>query len=80
MRRVASRRSVLASTFRTNDLPYRVQKSRNVTLDGIPQNVGVQSVSWDGRSSEGRKLSAGVYFYRLSTPDFNETKKMILTR
>lgn len=43
MRRVASNRSVLASTLRTNDLPYRVQKSRNFMLDGIPQNVGVQS-------------------------------------
>ena len=43
MRRVASNRSVLASTLRPNDFPYRVQQCRNVTLDGIPQNVGVQS-------------------------------------
>ncbi|HJY63782.1 MAG TPA: T9SS type A sorting domain-containing protein, partial [Ignavibacteria bacterium] len=29
---------------------------------------------------EGNRLSSGVYYYRLTTPDFNDTRKMILLK
>lgn len=37
--------------------------------------AGVYEVQFDGSN-----LPSGVYFYRLSTPEFSETKKMILTK
>lgn len=35
---------------------------------------------WDGRQENGGDVPAGVYFYRLTTPDQQDTRKMLLTR
>jgi photosystem II stability/assembly factor-like uncharacterized protein len=45
-----------------------------VLIDGI-KTKGSHSVNWNGMQS-----ASGVYFYRLTTPHFNEAKKMILLR
>ncbi len=41
---------------------------------------GSLSLMWDGRDRLGRRLSSGVYFYRLSTPTRSISKKMILLK
>ncbi len=46
-----------------------------VTLINAPLRAGIYSETWN---AEG--LSSGVYFYRLETPDFTDTKKMILIK
>jgi bacillopeptidase F len=38
------------------------------------------SITWDGTDQADQKLPSGVYFVRLETPDFKETKKVILLR
>ncbi len=43
-------------------------------IDG-KKNAGNYNIKWDGSS-----FSSGVYFYRLETGDFTETKKMILLK
>jgi len=35
---------------------------------------------WDGRDRSGREAASGVYFYKLETERFKETKKMILLK
>ena len=35
---------------------------------------------WDGRNDAGERVSSGVYFYRLSTPSFHQTKRMIILK
>jgi hypothetical protein len=37
-------------------------------------------VLWDGRDSRGMSVASGVYFYRLETPSFRATKKMIMLK
>ncbi len=41
---------------------------------------GENVVKWDGRTSRGDKLPAGLYFYRFETRNFQATRKAILIR
>lgn len=47
--------------------------------DGIA-GAGTTSVVWDGRDGRGESVSSGVYFYRLTTDTFTDTKKMMLLK
>jgi hypothetical protein len=51
-----------------------------VLIDGVRKGAGVQNVSWNGRGSDGSRLSSGVYFYRLKAGSFVKTRKMIFAR
>jgi flagellar hook assembly protein FlgD len=37
-------------------------------------------VLWDGKDDRGKEVTSGVYFYRLETSGYKETKKMILLK
>jgi immune inhibitor A len=41
---------------------------------------GVHRLSWDGRDEAGRPVGSGVYFYRLESDGFSETRKMLLLK
>ena len=54
---------------------------RNIrTLTNSFHIPGTYSVIWNGRDANGHKVSAGVYFYRLSTDMHVKTNKMILLK
>ncbi|NNE07705.1 MAG: hypothetical protein HKN20_04000, partial [Gemmatimonadetes bacterium] len=42
--------------------------------------AGAHEAVWLGRDSRGRAAPSSVYFYRLKTDAFSETRKMILVR
>jgi hypothetical protein len=42
--------------------------------------AGTHTVEWNGRDGAGRVVASGVYFYKLDTAVFAETRKMILLR
>ncbi len=48
-------------------------------VSGIRPAGGNEAV-WDGIADTGARVSSGVYFYRLKTAGFSETRKMILLR
>jgi subtilisin-like proprotein convertase family protein len=47
--------------------------------DGFLPN-GEHEISWNGLDEGGRRASAGIYFYRLESAEFRETRKMVLVR
>ena len=51
----------------------------NELLNGV-QRQGVHKVVWNGADSRGRPVSSGVYFYRMTTENFQKTMKMTLMR
>jgi len=55
------------------------QKVRTI-LGGEEFAAGPYTFLWDGKDNRGSPLSSGMYFYRLSTPSFLQTKKMALVK
>ncbi len=35
---------------------------------------------WDGRNNSGAQVSSGIYFYQLSTPTFDQMKRMVIVK
>ena len=59
---------------------FNILGSRVVTLADKKQSAGVHSIKWDGKDESGVFVGSGVYFYKISTPEFNKTKKMLLMK
>ena len=47
---------------------------------GKHMDTGRHKVLWGGRDDSGRTVATGVYFYRLETGTFSQTKRMILLK
>ncbi len=59
---------------------YNLRGSLVKTLvDGV-REPGNYRVQWQGKDHLGRPVSSGVYFYRLSTPNFKAVRKMVLLK
>ncbi len=43
-------------------------------------NAGFQNIVWDGRNDAGVQAASGVYFYRLLSKNFQQTRKMLLMK
>ncbi len=41
---------------------------------------GTHSIVWNGKDSIGKSVGSGIYFYKISSPGFNLTKKIILLK
>ncbi|GAB1367450.1 hypothetical protein MASR1M36_23220 [Candidatus Cloacimonadaceae bacterium] len=41
---------------------------------------GRQSLAWDATDNNGKKVSSGVYFYRLSTPETTKVQKLLVLK
>jgi hypothetical protein len=44
------------------------------------EQAGFKSLRWDGKDSQGKAVSSGVYLYRLQANDFSSLKKMVVIR
>ncbi len=63
--------------LRIYDVKGRLVKSFS---NGELWREGKHSVTWDGRNDLGQDVGSGVYLYRLTAGDTDETRKMILVR
>jgi hypothetical protein len=59
---------------------YDAAGTRIRTLVNERRPGGEYRVAWDGRTNGGVVAASGVYFYRLKTRDFTETRRMVLLR
>jgi hypothetical protein len=50
------------------------------TLADKRMDAGEHSIEWNGRDWSGNQVSSGVYFYRLTSDGFTQSKKMVLLR
>ncbi|MDP7122230.1 MAG: T9SS type A sorting domain-containing protein, partial [Candidatus Marinimicrobia bacterium] len=59
---------------------YNIMGQEVTTLTNSTLKAGFHNVRWDGTNGYGELVSTGVYFYRLSSPAFTSTKKMIMVK
>jgi len=59
---------------------YNVSGQLVKTLVNKVMEAGSHTASWDGTNNNGSKVSSGVYFYQLKSPEFTRSRKMVLLR
>ena len=59
---------------------YNLKGQLVKTLANKEIEAGIYSVSWNGKDSNDKPVASGVYFYRLSTPGYKQSKKMLLMK
>lgn len=60
---------------------YNVAGQLVATLvDGVKAPGVAHTVDWDGTNARGQSVASGVYFYRLVTKGFSQTRKMVLVK
>jgi len=59
---------------------YNVLGENLRTLVDDVKTAGSWTARWDGYDNSGNRLSSGVYFYKMTSGSFSETKKMTLMR
>ncbi len=75
-------------------IAYSIREAGSVTIDVYnvagkivrtllqsELDAGTQGfVVWDGTDDAGAKCASGVYFYRMNTPNFTESHKMVMLK
>jgi hypothetical protein len=59
---------------------YNIVGEKVKTLVDEFQAPGRKLVYWDGTDDSGRRVASGVYFYKIQTGEFTESKKMIILK
>ncbi|MBN1998766.1 T9SS type A sorting domain-containing protein [candidate division KSB1 bacterium] len=59
---------------------YDLLGHKVATLIDREQDTGQYQVEWNAKDHRGRTVPSGIYFYRMVTPNFTQTKKMTLLK
>ncbi len=57
---------------------YNILGQHVKTLVNTTMNAGIHDIVWDARDESNKKVVNGIYFYRMTTKNFNSTKKLVL--
>ena len=61
-------------------LVYDLLGQKVKILEFSQKEAGYFTTQWDGTNQHGESVSAGMYFYRIRTGNFSDTKKIILLK
>lgn len=64
----------------TNLSVFNILGQKVITLVDEIQSPGTYQIEWDGSDSNGKKVSSGIYFYRLTKGENAISKKMTLLK
>ncbi len=53
---------------------------KEVYQNSAQYNAGIHQILWNGQNSVGEDLASGIYYYRIKTNQFDQTKKMMLLK
>jgi len=70
----------LASISKVHIKVYDILGKEIATLVNEQKPAGNYQITWDGTDNFGNKVTSGVYFYRIDTDNFVQTKKMVLMK
>ncbi len=73
-------RFALPEASQTSLAIYRIDGQLVKVLNNDYLPAGIYENLWDGTNDHGVKVSSGVYFYRLTTGNFTQVKKMLFIR
>lgn len=59
---------------------YNIRGQKVKTLLNEHKEAGKHNIIWEGIDDNGKKVSSGVYFYKIKNGKFTATKKMILMK
>jgi hypothetical protein len=59
---------------------YNVLGQKIKVLVNDFQTKGKKSITWDGKDQKGKMVATGIYYYRLRTSDYIDSKKMLLIK
>ncbi|MCP4704006.1 MAG: T9SS type A sorting domain-containing protein [candidate division Zixibacteria bacterium] len=59
---------------------FNVLGQKVKTLADAEYPAGFYSVNWDGMDDNGSNVASGIYFYRMNTEEFQDTKKLMLLK
>lgn len=59
---------------------YNTRGQMIKTLVSEHQTAGEHSISWLGNDDNGHKAGSGIYFYRIKSGTFSDTRKMVLLK
>jgi flagellar hook assembly protein FlgD len=59
---------------------YNVAGQLVRTLVNGTKDAGSYAITWDGKNDRGSAVASGIYFYKMETKDFSQTKKMVMLR
>jgi hypothetical protein len=70
----------LAQPGRVTVSIYEVTGALVKALEARDRPAGRYEVGWDGENDRGERVASGVYFYRMNTPGFSQTRKMVILK
>jgi M6 family metalloprotease-like protein len=59
---------------------FNIKGQKITTLVNEVKEPGKYSANWNGNDDNGTQVASGIYLYKMTTSDYNNTKKMIMLK